>query len=162
MKGDKKVLTLLNQALKSELTAIQQYLIHSHLLRNWGVDKLAAFEANEINDERGHADRLISRILFLEGKPNVFAMNEFIPGKTVLEVLQKDLDAELEAVNMYRQAARYCEEIGDYVTSELFEDLLHAEEGHVDHIETMLSQIQLIGLENFIRLHMSAASAVAS
>ncbi|TAH32734.1 MAG: bacterioferritin [Alphaproteobacteria bacterium] len=157
MKGDKKVLALLNQALKSEITAIQQYLMHSHLLRNWGVAKLADFEAAEIVDERGHVDKLMARILFLEGTPNVGEFDKLLIGKNVKEILENDLKLELQAVHMYRKSAQYCEDIGDYVSSELFEELLHEEEGHVDHIETMLMQIKLIGLENFTRMHMKTA-----
>lgn len=161
MKGDKKVIALLNQALKGEFTAIQQYLLHAHMLRDWGVDKLADFEANESKDERGHVDKLMARILFLEGKPDVTSLDEITPGGNVEELLKADLKLELEAVALYRKAARYCEDIGDYVTSEIFEDILQEEEGHVDHLETMLSQIKLIGLQNFIRLHMSAAKVAS-
>ncbi len=157
MKGDKKVIALLNQALKAEMTAAQQYMAHSHILRDMGIEKLADFEAGESRDERGHADQFIARILFLEGTPNFMDFDKIYVGKNIKEILQNDLKLELMAVDMYRKAARQCEEAGDYVSSEIFEDILQDEEGHVDHIETMLAQIDLIGVENFAQLHMKPA-----
>ncbi len=157
MKGDKKVIALLQEALSAEFAASRQYLIHSHILRDWGVDKLADYEAKEAADEGGHASKLIARMLFLESVPDVTKMDKIFVGKSVKEILQNDLKLELEAVALYRKATKICEEVGDFVSAELFEELLEDEEGHVDHIETMLSQMDLIGIENFARLQMSAA-----
>lgn len=159
MKGDPKVLKLLQQAITAELTATHQYLLHGHLLNDWGIDKLGAYELREADDERGHTNKFIERMMFLEGIPDLTKMDKITVGKDVVSMLKSDLKLELEAVKMYREAASICEHLKDYGTSELFEDVLMAEEGHVDHLEKMLRQIDLVGVERFIEKHMSPASA---
>ena len=120
MKGDPKVIELLNEALKAELTAINQYWLHYRILDDWGVKKLAEMERHESIDEMKHADRMSERILFLEGFPNFQALNALRIGETVEEILKADLEGEYEAVEMYRKSAAYCESVGDFVSRDLF------------------------------------------
>src|SRR5258707_2490277 len=127
MKGDPKVIELLNEALKNELTATNQYWLHYRLLDNWGVKKLAAFERQESIDEMKHADRLAERILFLEGLPNFQMLGRLRIGESVEEVLRADLDLEHEAVEQLKGAVAYCETVRDYVSRELFESILTGE-----------------------------------
>ena len=159
MKGDKKVLELLNAAVAAELTATHQYLLHAHALRNWGVDRLADYELAEANDERGHTNKFLERIMFLDGTPDPLKIGKYKVGKTIPEMLENDLALEIEAVQMYRKAIKICEDALDYGSAELFEEVLQAEEGHVDHIEAMLWQIENMGLENFIKNHTNPAKA---
>ncbi|NBO20092.1 MAG: bacterioferritin, partial [Proteobacteria bacterium] len=126
-----------------------------HILKGWGVDKLADYEFAEANDERGHTDKFAQRLVFLDGIPDFSKIGKFKIGKTIPEMLKNDLALELEAVKMYREAVATCEDLRDYGSSELFEEVLRAEEGHVDHIESMLWQIENMGLENFIQNHTS-------
>ena len=132
MKGDPKVIELLNEALKAELTAINQYWLHYRLLDNWGVKKLAEFERQESIDEMKHADRFAERILFLDGLPNFQALGRLRIGENVEEILKADLEAEHGAVQMYRDGAAYCESVHDFVSRDLFTDVLATEEHHVD------------------------------
>jgi len=155
MKGDKKVMALLQAAIEAEMTATHQYLTTAHILKGWGVDKLADYEFAEANDERGHTDKFAQRLVFLDGIPDFSKIGKFKIGKTIPEMLKNDLALELEAVKMYREAVATCEDLRDYGSSELFEEVLRAEEGHVDHIESMLWQIENMGLENFIQNHTS-------
>jgi bacterioferritin len=159
MKGDPKVIELLNEALKAELTAINQYWLHYRMLEHWGVHKLAAYERHESIDEMKHADRFSERILFLDGLPNFQLLGRLRIGETVEEILRADLDAEMEAVNMYREAVAYCESVRDYVSRDLFAEVLSDEEGHVDFLETQFEMIQRMGLPNYIQLHSEAAEA---
>jgi bacterioferritin len=152
MKGDPKVIELLNEALKAELTAINQYWLHYRMLDNWGVKKLAEFERQESIDEMKHADRFSERILFLEGLPNFQALDRLRIGESVEEILKADLEAEYEAVAMYRKGVAECEKLGDYVSRDLFAEVLRDEEGHVDKIETQFEMIRRMGLENYIQL----------
>ena len=152
MKGDPKVIELLNEALKAELTAINQYWLHYRVLDNWGVKKLAEFERQESIDEMKHADRFSERILFLEGLPNFQALDRLRIGESVEEILKADLEAEYEAVAMYRKGVAQCEKLGDYVSRDLFAEVLRDEEGHVDKIETQFEMIRRMGLENYIQL----------
>jgi len=152
MKGDPKVIELLNEALKAELTAINQYWLHYRMLDNWGVKKLAEFERQESIDEMKHADRFSERILFLEGLPNFQALDRLRIGESVEEILKADLEAEYEAVAMYRKGVAQCEKLGDYVSRDLFAEVLRDEEGHVDKIETQFEMIRRMGLENYIQL----------
>jgi bacterioferritin len=158
MKGDPKVVELLNEALKAELTAINQYWLHYRLLDNWGVKKLAQFERNESIDEMKHADRFAERILFLDGLPNFQALGRLRIGESVEEILKADLDAELEAVEMYRDSAAYCESVKDFVSRELFTNVLATEEHHVDMLETQFEMIARMGLQNYVQLQSQAAS----
>ena len=157
MKGDPKVIELLNEALKEELTAINQYWLHYRMLDNWGVKALAEYERHESIDEMKHADRLAERILFLDGFPNFQALGSLRIGETVEEILKADLEAELEAVKMYREGVAYCESVKDYVSRDLFAEVLSAEEGHVDFIETQFELIRQMGIHNYIQMQSEAA-----
>ncbi len=152
MKGNPKIIELLNEALKAELTAINQYWLHYRMLDNWGVTRLAEFERHESIDEMKHADRFSERILFLEGLPNFQALGRLRIGESVEEILKADLEAEYEAVEMYRNGVTECEKAHDYVSRDLFAEVLKDEEGHVDAIETQFEMIKSMGLQNYIQL----------
>jgi bacterioferritin len=149
MKGDSRVIEFLNRVLVNELTAINQYFLHARMFRNWGLKKLDEYEYHESVDEMKHADRLINRILFLEGLPNLQQLNKLLIGENVPECLRCDLDLEQQALPLLREAIAYCESVNDYVTRELFEDILESEEEHVDWLETQLQLIDRIGLQNY-------------
>lgn len=157
MKGDAKVIEHLNVILKNELTAINQYFLHAKMLKDWGVDKLAAYEHKESIDEMKHADTLIERILFLEGLPNLQALNKLRIGENVEEILKCDLDLELAGVPDLKAAIDHCEKVQDYTSREIFERILESEEEHIEFIETQLTQIKLTGLQNYIQNQSSAA-----
>ena len=159
MKGDPKVIELLNEALKNELTATNQYWLHYRLLDNWGVHKLAQFERSESIDEMKHADRLAERILFLDGLPNFQALGRLRIGENVEEILKADLEAENEAVQMYRASASYCESVDDYVSRDLFTAVLENEEHHVDMLETQFEMIGRMGIQNYVQLQSEAAES---
>jgi bacterioferritin len=149
MKGDAKVIEYLNKVLVNELTAINQYFLHARMFRNWGLKKLDEYEYHESVDEMKHADRLINRILFLEGLPNLQQLGKLLIGENVPECLRCDLDLEYQALPLLREAIAYCDSVNDYVTRELFEDILESEEEHVDWLETQLGLIEKIGLQNY-------------
>jgi bacterioferritin len=149
MKGDNRVIEYLNRVLVNELSAINQYFLHARMFRNWGLKKLDEYEYHESIDEMKHADRLINRILFLQGLPNLQQLNKLLIGENVTEVLRCDLDLEYQALPLLREAIAYCESVNDYVTRELFEDILESEEEHVDWLETQLGLIDKIGLQNY-------------
>lgn len=153
MKGDKKVIEHLNAALKKELTAINQYFLHSRMLEDWGVTKLAKHEYNESIEEMQHADKLIQRILFLGGLPNLQELGKLWIGETVKEILEMDLKIEIDGVNGYKDAIAYCDEVRDYVSRDLFVEILKEEEGHVDYLETQLELFERIGEQNYIQLN---------
>lgn len=153
MKGDKKVIEYLNRALKSELGAINQYFLHSRMLDDWGVTKLAKHEYKESIEEMHHADLLIKRILFLEGLPNLQEVAKLHIGETVKETLECDLKIELEGVKHYKEAVAYAESVKDYVSRDLFQSILKEEEGHVDYLETQLELLGRIGEQNYIQLN---------
>ena len=157
MKGDPKVIDLLNEALKNELTAVNQYWLHYRLLDNWGVHKLADFERHESIDEMKHADRLAERILFLDGLPNFQMLGRLRIGENVEEMLKADLDLELEAVEQLKGAIQHCETVRDYVSRDLFAEILENEEEHVDSLETQFEMIARMGLENYIQLQSKPA-----
>jgi bacterioferritin len=157
MQGDPTVIQQLNAVLKNELTAINQYFLHARMLKHWGVTKLGDYEYKESLDEMKHADKLINRILFLEGLPNLQDLNKLLIGETVKELLECDLSLEQAAMPRLREAIAYCETVKDYISRELFESILESEEEHVDFLETQLGLIGKIGIENFIQLQSEAA-----
>ncbi len=149
MKGDTKVIQHLNRALKNELTAINQYFLHSRMFKDWGLTELADYEYKESIDEMKHADSLVDRILFLEGLPNLQDLGKLYVGENTQEILECDLRLEMEAIPDLREAVDYCESVKDFVTRELFESILESEEEHVDWIETQLELIKKVGIENY-------------
>ena len=153
MKGDAKVIELLNEALRNELTATNQYWLHYRLLDNWGVKRLAAYERTESIDEMKHADRLAGRILFLEGLPNFQLMGRLRIGETVEEVLRADLELEVEAIEQLKGAIAHCESVRDYVSRDLFAEILENEEEHLDTLERQFDMIANMGLQNYIQLN---------
>jgi bacterioferritin len=152
VKGDAKVIEYLNEALKNELTAINQYFLHAKMLKNWGITKLADFEYHESIDEMKHADKLAERILFLEGLPNFQLLGRLKIGETVEEILKADLALENEAVPQLKEAIAHCETVRDYVSRDLFAYILENEEEHVDTIEMQFELIARMGLQNYIQL----------
>jgi bacterioferritin len=157
MKGDPKVIEHLNVALKNELTAVNQYWLHYRLLDNWGVAKLAAFERHESIDEMKHADKLAERILFLDGLPNFQMLGRLRVGESVEEVLKADLALEEEALPPLRDAIAYCESVRDFVSRDLFAEILASEEEHVDELEKQFDLIRQMGIENYIQLQSKAS-----
>jgi bacterioferritin len=151
MQGDVKVLEYLNLALKNELTSINQYFLHARMLDNWGLKRLGKIEYEESIDEMKHADRLVKRILFLQGLPNVQDLGKLFIGEDVREVLECDLRREMEAHPLYIEAIAYCESVKDYVTRELLVHIQKSEEEHIDFIEEQLGLIQKMGLPNYIQ-----------
>ncbi|TPG39140.1 bacterioferritin [Sphingomonas koreensis] len=152
MKGDDTVIEFLNEALKNELTAINQYFLHYRMLDHWGVKRLAKFEYEESIDEMKHADLLAERILFLDGLPNFQMLGRLRVGETVEEVLKGDLAIEMEAVPQLKRAIAHCETVHDYVSRDLFASILQSEEEHVDTLETQFEMIERMGIENYIQL----------
>lgn len=150
MKGDAKVIEFLNKALYNELTAINQYFLHAKMLKNWGLKELAEHEYKESIDEMKHADKLSERILFLDGLPNFQALGKLRIGENPREVLTCDLALEMEGLPLLREAIKYCESAGDYVSRKLFADILDSEEEHIDWIETQLSLIDRVGEQNYL------------
>ena len=157
MKGDEQVIQHLNEALKNELTAVNQYWLHYRMLDNWGVTRLAEFERHESIDEMKHADRLSERILFLEGLPNFQMLGRLRIGETVQEVLNSDLELEREALTQLKGAIAYCETVRDYVSRDLFSEILENEEAHVDMLEKQFDMIEQMGLQNYIQLQSKPA-----
>ena len=147
MKGNPKVIDYLNKALRHELTAVNQYWLHYRLLDNWGYKALAKQWRKESIEEMQHADKLIERIIFLDGNPNMQTLDSLRIGQTVKEVLDRDLQAETEARALYEEAATHCHSVKDYVTRGLFEQLMHDEEHHIDFLETQIDLVAKLGLE---------------
>ena len=150
MKGDAKVIEFLNKALYNELTAINQYFLHAKMLKNWGLHELAKHEYEESIDEMKHADKLSERILFLDGLPNFQMLGKLRIGENPRELLECDLALELEGLPVLREAIAHCETVSDYVSRQLFADILESEEEHIDWIETQLSVIDRIGEPNYL------------
>jgi len=159
MKGDPQTLELLNEALRNELTATNQYWLHYRLLDHWGLTRLAQYERAESIDEMRHADRLSERILFLDGLPNFQHVGRLRIGETVEEVLRADLELEFDAVNQLRGAVAHCEAVRDYVSRNLFAEILAAEEHHIDWVERQLELIGRMGLPNYVQLNSEPAGA---
>ena len=153
MKGNPQTLDLLNEALRNELTAVNQYWLHYRLLDHWGVKRLAEFERHESIDEMKHADRLAERILFLDGLPNFQALGRLRVGESVEEILRADLELEMEALDQLRGAVAHCESVRDFVSRDLFAEILSNEEEHVDTLETQFEMIARMGLENYVQLN---------
>jgi bacterioferritin len=153
MQGDAKVIEYLNRGLRSELTAINQYWIHYRLLDNWGYKDLAKKWRKESIEEMQHADKFTVRIIFLEGFPNMQVLDPLRIGQTVKEVLEADLAAELDARALYQEAATYCHSVKDYVSRDLFEELMADEEEHIDFLETQLDLVKKLGLELYAKHH---------
>ena len=157
MKGDERVIELLNEALRNELTAVNQYWLHYRLLDNKGVHKLAHFERHESIDEMKHADELSERILFLDGLPNFQSLGRLRIGETVEEILRADLELELEAVDQLKGAIVHSESVRDFTSRDLFAKILSNEEDHVDHLEQQFEMIAAMGIQNYVQLQSEPA-----
>ena len=158
MRGDPKTIKWLNTALKAELTAINQYFLHSRMLKDWGVTKLAKKEYEESIEEMNHADTIIERILFLGGLPNLQDLGKLHIGETVEEILQCDMKLEDHAIPMYRDAVEHCESVRDYGTRDILQAILVEEEEHVDYLETQFDLIKQMGIQNYVQLQSGAVT----
>jgi bacterioferritin len=159
MKGDPKVIEYLNRALRIELTAVSQFWLHYRLQKDWGYGKLAKKMREESIEEMEHADKLIDRIIFLEGHPNLQTLDPLRIGENVRETLTCDLDAEMEAVKLYTEARKFCAEAGDYASMHLFEELILDEQEHIDFLETQIGLHDEIGAQNYGQLNADPANA---
>jgi bacterioferritin len=159
VKVDPKVVEYLNTVLTNELTAINQYFLHSRMLDHWGITKLARHEYKESIEEMRHADNLVQRILFLEGVPNVQRLNQVLIGESAEEILRADMKLEEKAIADLREAIPYCESVRDFPTRDLLSGILRDEEHHVDFTETQLDLIGLIGVQNWIQLNSGPAGS---
>lgn len=159
MKGDHKVIEFLNEALKNELTAINQYWLHYRMLDNLGVSKLAEYERHESIDEMKHADKLAERIFFLDGLPNFQMLGRLRVGESVEEILKADLELEYDALPLLKDAIAHCESVRDYVSRDLFAEILESEEEHVDFLETQFDLIKQMGIQNYVQMQSEAAES---
>ena len=157
MRGDATVIQHLNAALKNELTAINQYFLHARMLRHWGIGRLGDHEYQASLEEMKDADRLIERLLFLDGLPNLQDLGKLLVGENVREILECDLRLEHAAIDRLREAIAYCEGVRDFATRDLFSEMLEGEEDQVDFIETQLELIARIGIERYIQLQSAPA-----
>jgi bacterioferritin len=159
VKGDPKVVDVLNRALRHEMTAVNQYWLHYRLLANWGFARLAAKEREESIEEMRHADRIVDRIIFLGGHPNMQQLDPLMIGQSLEEVLRSDLKGEHSARTLYIEGRRTCDEAGDFVSMRLFDELLADEEGHIDFLDTQLELLRRIGTESYGQLQAKPADA---
>jgi len=157
MKGDAGVIRDLNAVLTNELTAVNQYFLHSRMFRHWGFKALGDYEYHESIDEMKHADKLIERILFLEGVPNLQDLHKLLIGENVPEALKLDLELERKGHPVLKSAIAHCEKVGDYISRELFEDILESEEEHIDWLETQLELIGSVGVQNYLQSAMGGS-----
>ncbi len=156
MKGDKKIIDALNSVLTRELTAINQYFLHARMLEDWGLERLGHLEYKASIDEMKHADELIKRILFLEGLPNLQKLDRIKIGQNVQEIIECDLEVEYHAIPLLKESIELCEKEQDYVSRELFTDILASEEEHIDWLETQKSLIDKVGLKNYMQSQISS------
>lgn len=156
MKGDPKVIEILNKVLGNELVSINQYFLHSRMYKDWGLKELADHEYEESIDEMKHADQLIERILFLEGMPNLQHLGKLLIGEQTREMLECDLKLEMKAVPDLKDGIAYCESVSDYISRDLLKNILDSEEDHIDWLETQLGLIDKVGLENYLQSKMSS------
>jgi bacterioferritin len=155
MKGDSKVIQFLNRVLLNELTAINQYFLHARMFGNWGLGKLESYEKDQSIDEMKHSDRLIKRILFLDGLPNLQDLGKLLIGENAVEALRCDLKLEYAAIPLLREAIAHCESVADYISRDLLKEILDSEESHVDWLETQLGLVDQLGIQNWLQTHTS-------